>query len=56
VKKYRSLKIVPTGVEAGIPLTHQPMEALRKEIPELLPESQHHHSLDVFIRPESITL
>jgi hypothetical protein len=35
-KGNRLLKMVPVGVDAGIPLTHQLMEILRKEFPGLL--------------------
>jgi hypothetical protein len=34
-KKQRSLKIVPMGAEAGIPLAHHSMDPLCKELPEL---------------------
>jgi hypothetical protein len=52
----KELRIVPKGVETGIPLTHQPVDALRKELPGLLLETLHHSGLDVFFRPESTDL
>jgi hypothetical protein len=32
VKRYSPLKIVPMNAEGGIPLMHQPMDSLHKEI------------------------
>jgi hypothetical protein len=46
VKEFRSVKIVTMSAEAGIPLTHQPMDTPHKELCGLLLESQHHHSLE----------
>jgi hypothetical protein len=34
-EKQRSLKIVPMGAKAGIPLTHPSTDPLCKELPEL---------------------
>jgi hypothetical protein len=42
VKEYRPLKIVLMGTEAHIPLTHQLMDPLCKELPGLLLEPLHH--------------
>jgi hypothetical protein len=32
-----------------MPLTHQPMDPFRKELPGMLPEPLHHCSLDIFV-------
>jgi hypothetical protein len=44
------------GVEAGIPLMHQPNNSSHKELHELLLKPLHYHSLDVFILSESMAL
>jgi hypothetical protein len=54
VKELRVLKTVPMGTEAGIQLTHHPMELLHKELPGLLLEPLHCHNLYVFVQPESM--
>jgi hypothetical protein len=56
VKESRLLTIVLMSVEASIPLTHQLMDPFCKELPGLLLESLHHHSLDVFVHPESLAI
>jgi hypothetical protein len=48
VKEERLLKIVTTDVEAGIPLAHQLMAPLCKELHRLLLEPLHHCTLDIF--------
>jgi hypothetical protein len=47
-KEYRLLKIIPMAIEAGIPLTQQPMDPLCNELPGLLLEPLHHYSLKIF--------
>jgi hypothetical protein len=44
------------GAEAGIPLTHQPIDALRKKITVTLLKTVHCHDLHVFVRPRSTIL
>jgi hypothetical protein len=43
----------PMVVEAGIPVMHQQMDSVRKELPELVLEPLHHHHCDFFIQPNS---
>lgn len=45
-KELRPSEIVTMSVEAGIPLTHQPMDPPHKELPGLLLELEHHHGLE----------
>jgi hypothetical protein len=45
-------KIVPMGVEAGIPLMHLLMDTLHKELTGPLLELLHYLSLDIFIHPD----
>lgn len=49
VKDQRQLKIVYINVEADIPLAHQLMDPLWKELPGLLLELLHNCSHDVFV-------
>jgi len=44
------------GAEAGIPLTHQPIDALRKKITVTLLKMVHCRGLHVFVRPRSAIL
>jgi hypothetical protein len=44
------------GAEAGIPLTHQPIDALRKKITVTLLKTVHCRGLHVFVRPRSTIL
>jgi hypothetical protein len=55
-KEQRLLKIVPLGVEASIPLTHQPTDPLCKKLPGLLLEPLNHCSLDIFVWPKFMAL
>jgi hypothetical protein len=48
VKEMKPLKRVPMGIEAGIPMTHQPIVPLCKEYSGLLLEPMCHHSLEIF--------
>jgi hypothetical protein len=45
-KELKPSEIVSMSVEAGIPLTHLPMDPPYKEFPGLLVELQYHHSLE----------
>jgi hypothetical protein len=46
-----TLKTIPIGTEAGIPLTHLPVDPSIKNFPrQLLPEPLHHYGLQVFIQ------
>jgi hypothetical protein len=56
VKKPRLLQMVPTGVEAGIPLVHQLMAHLQNEFPKLLPGPLQCHAPHVYIQPESLAV
>jgi hypothetical protein len=47
VKLYKTLKTGPTGTKAGIPLMHQPMDLLGKDLPGLLLELLCHHGLNL---------
>jgi hypothetical protein len=44
------------GTAAGISLTHQLMDRIHKELPQLLLKSVYHHSLAVFVQPKSVAL
>jgi hypothetical protein len=41
--------VIPTGIEASMPMMHQLLDPLWKELPGLLLEMLHHHSLNVFV-------
>jgi hypothetical protein len=57
VKELSPLQTVPMGTAEGIPLTHQPMDPLCKELPGLLLEPLHHYyGLYIFVQPESMAL
>jgi hypothetical protein len=52
VKMWLLLKMVPISAEAGIHLTHQPVD----QLPGLLLKSLHHRGLVVFTSSESTAL
>jgi hypothetical protein len=56
VKEQRPLTTVPMGDEAGIPMTHQPMDPFHKESSELLLQPLYQCSLDVCFQLESMAL
>jgi hypothetical protein len=55
-KKQRPLKVAAMIAKAGIPLMHQLMDPLCKELPGLLLEPLPHCGLDIFVQPKSTAL
>jgi hypothetical protein len=53
IKDQRSLQIILTAAEGGIPLMHQLKNLLHKEFPGMVLEPLCHCDIDDFIQPKS---
>jgi hypothetical protein len=52
-KIWRQLKVFHTDIEAEVPLMHQLIDSLYKELPGLLQEPVDCDDLDIFLQSES---